>query len=286
MKKFSVNFCMLFALMFLVSNAYSQLSTPAPSPSSKLTQTVGLTEVTIEYSRPGVKGRTIFGGPEALLQYGNTWRTGANSATKITFDKDVQVAGKDLKAGSYALFSVPTAKQWEVMFFDYDTPSAGGYGDKEPVLSAKITAGKTGRAIESFTIDVNNLKNNSASIDLMWQNTLVSIPLAVHTEKEVMASFKKMEEGPSVDEYYAMGNFLLDEGKDLDKALMYIQKATKTDNPRFWQVHREALVLAKLGKQKEAIEAAKKSSELAKAADNSDYVSLNKKLIQELMMKK
>ena len=285
MKKLLVNLCALMALSLMVSNVHAQLSTPAPSPGSKLMQTVGLTEVTVEYSRPGVKGRTVFGGAEALEQYGEPWRTGANSATKVSFSKDVKIADQDLKAGSYALFTVPGAKNWEVMFFNYDTPNAGGYGDKEPVLKAKILAGKTGREIESFTIDINNLTNNGATIDLMWQNTLVSIPMAVHTSKEVMASFDKMTTGPSNAEYYAMGNYLFEEGKDLDKALSYIQKATKVDKPRFWQVHREALVLGKLGKQKEAIEVAKKSMALAKEANNSDYVALNKKLISSLMTK-
>ena len=280
MKRLRFNLIALVACSLLTTGAFAQLNTPAPSPSVKVMQTVGLTEVTLEYSRPGVKGRTVFGsGADALEKYGAPWRTGANSATKISFNKDVQVGGKDLKAGSYAIFSIPDAKEWTVMFFNYDTPSAGGYGDKEPVAEVKVKSADTGRKIESFTIDINNLRNTGATIDIMWDRTLVSVPMAVHTEKEVMAAFDKMKKGPSDGEYYAMGMYMVDEGKDLKTALSYIQKATKADNPRFWQVHQEAKLLGKLGMKDQAMAAAKKSIELAKENGNESYVRLNEQLM-------
>ena len=278
MKRFILNLCALLVFSLFSTAVSAQFNTPAPSPSAKLTQMVGLTEVTIEYSRPGVKDRTVFGD---LLSYGTPWRTGANAATKVSFNKDVKVGGKDLERGDYALFSVPGASEWEVMFFKYDTPNAGGYGDKEPVVTLKVKPGKTGRMIESMLIDINNLRNNSATIDVQWENTLVSIPLAVHTDKEVMASFKKMQEGPSASQYYAMGNFMFESGQDLNTALEYVRKATSTGEPRFWQVHREALILGKMGKKEEAIKAAKKSMDLAKKAENMDYVKLNEKVIKQ-----
>ncbi len=277
MKKLCLNLVAFLCCSFVATGAFAQLRTPAPSPGAKVMQTVGLTEVTVEYSRPGVKDRTVFGGAEALEQYGEPWRTGANAATKISFNKDVQVGGKDLEAGSYALFTIPDPKEWTVMFFNYDTPSAGGYGDKEPVVEIKVPSADAGRKIESFTIDINNLRNNSATIDLMWDKVLVSIPLAVHTDKEVMAAFEKMKEGPSAGEYYNMGMYMASADKDLDKALEYVQKVTKGDNAQFWQVHQEALLLGKLKKYDEAMKAAQKSMELAKKAGNDDYVKLNEK---------
>lgn len=279
MKKFLLN---LSALLFLATGAFAQLQTPAPSPGSKLMQTVGLTEVTIEYSRPSVRGRKIFGGSDALLSYGQIWRTGANAATKISFSKDVQIAGKDLKAGSYAIFTIPGESSWEVMFFNYDTPNSGGYGDKEPVVKTSVKSGKTGHMVESFSLSIENLTDNSATIDMAWENVMVSIPFNVHTEKEVMATFKKMEEGPSANEYYNMGVYLASMDKDLSNALEYIQKATRgADAPRYWQLRQESLVLAKLGKNEEAIKVAKKSLELAKEANNMDYVKLNENSIKE-----
>ena len=272
--------CLLFiAVAFFAFNAQAQLQTPAPSPSSKLTQTVGLTEVTVEYSRPGVKDRNVFGGADALVEYGKIWRTGANSATKISFSKDVKVGDSDLKAGSYAILSIPGKDEWSVMFYTFEGAGFGGYVEKEPTAKVMAKAGKTSRSVESFTIDVNNLRNNTATIDIMWDNTVASVPLTVHTDKEVMGSFEAMMAGPSAGQYYAMGNYLLESGKDLEKALKYIQKATKGDNPRFWQVHREALALGELGRYKEAVMSAEKSMKLAKEAGNSDYVKLNEKAI-------
>lgn len=273
--------CLLFvAVVLFALQGQAQLQTPASSPSAKLTQTVGLTEVTIEYSRPSMKERAIFGGAEALVEYGKIWRTGANAATKISFSKDVKVGDADLKAGSYAILSMPGKSEWGVMFYPYESSNFGSYVEQEPAAKVMAKAGKTGQSVESFTISVNNLRNNTATIDIAWDNTMVSVPLTVHTDKEVMKTFETMMAGPSNDQYYAMGNYLLESGKDLEKALQYIQKATKGENPRFWQVHREALALGELGRYKEAIATAEKGIELAKAANNEDYVKLNQKAIE------
>ena len=146
MKKVITNVFALLLFFALSHTAHAQFSTPAPSPGSKLIQKVGLTEITVEYSRPGVKGRKVFGaGDDALEKFGTNWRTGANAATKITFADDIKVGGKELKAGSYAIFSKLGAEEWTVMFFPYDTPNAGGYGDKEPAASVKAAVVKISR---------------------------------------------------------------------------------------------------------------------------------------------
>jgi len=262
-----------FVAISLVYTAEAQVMTPSPSPSSKVEQIVGLTEVHIEYSRPSVKGRTIFGD---LVPYGKMWRTGANSATKITFSKDVTINGKDLKAGSYAIFTTPSAASWAIHFFKHTTNSSGGYGDATPALTVKATPEKTGMNVESFLINVDNLRDNSATLSFVWANTRASVKLGVHTEKEAMASIEKTLAGPTSGDYYAAGTYLSSTGKDLDKALMYIQKATKGDSPKFWQVKNEAEVLAKLGRYPEATKAAKQSLALATEAGNADYVKMNK----------
>lgn len=272
--------CLLFiAVVFFALDSQAQLQTPAPSPGSKLTQTVGLTEVTVEYSRPSMKDRAIFGAGDALVEYGKIWRAGANQATKISFSKAVKVGDADLKAGSYAILTTPGKSEWSVMFYTYEGGNFGSYVQKEPTAKVMAKTGKLSRSVESFTIDVNNLRNNTATIDFMWENTVASVPLTVHTDKEVMGTFETMMAGPSSSQYYAMGTYLLQSGKDLEKALQYIQKVTKGDNPRFWQLHQEALALGELGRYKEAMTTAKKSIELAKEANNNDYVKLNEKAI-------
>jgi hypothetical protein len=263
-----------------VTSSNAQIRTPAPSPSAKLTQAIGLTDITIEYSRPSVKGRTVFGS-NGLVPYGKVWRTGANQATKITFGDDITVGGKSLKKGTYAVLTVPNANSWDVQFHNYKSGSWSSYRDKTPAatVSAKVT--NLPISVESFMITVSDLTDDSGNLDFIWDKVIASVPLTLEVESKVMAAIDKTLSGPSAGDYYAAGSYLLSIGKDLDKALMYVQKATKGDNPRFWQVRREALILAKLGKKKEAIAVAKKSKELAQKAGNEDYVRMNDKSIAE-----
>ncbi len=262
-----------FVAISLVSTVDAQIKTPSASPFSKVEQTVGLTDVHIEYSRPSVKGRTIFGD---LVPYGKRWRTGANAATKVTFSKDVTVGGKALKAGSYALFTTPSAANWDFHFFEHTTSNSGGYGDATPALTVSATPEATGMNVESFLINIDNLKDDGATLSIIWANTRASVELGVHTEKEAMASIEKTLAGPTAGDYYSAGQYMASKGQDLDKALMYIQKATKGDSPRFWQVKNEAELLAKMGRTKEAIAAAKQSLALATEAGNADYIKMNK----------
>jgi len=271
------------ALMLLAAvslTAFAQLRTPSPSPGAKVSTTVGLTDVAIEYSRPGAKGRTIFA-DDGLVPFGQVWRTGANSATKFTFSEDVQLAGKDVKAGSYAVLTKPGADEWTFMLYPYESTNFGSYVEQEPAVMFTAKALNWPMHVETMTFDVANITNNSADIHLHWEKTAVSIPVAVHTQKQVMAQFDRMMAGPSDNEYFAMGQYLHESGGDLQKALQYVQKVTKTDNPRYWQVRREALILGDMGKVDEAISVAEKSLKLAEDAGNNDYVRMNKQSIDE-----
>lgn len=265
----------LIMATFFVSDLNSQIRTPAPSPSASMTQTVGLTEFTVEYSRPGVKGRTVFA-KDGLVPFGKVWRTGANAATKITFDQDITVEGKDLKAGSYAIFTKPSATTWEVMFFEHTTANAGGYAEATPAATVTVTPQALPFSVENFFITFANLTDNGAVLELIWDKTLVPVKIGVHTDKAVMANIDRVMAGPSANDYYAAGLYLFNSGKDANKALEYVQKATKQGEPRFWQVRWEAEILAALGRKKEAIKAANLSKELAEKAGNADYVKINK----------
>ncbi len=178
MKNTFFNFC-AFALLVLITQvtANAQNNKPAPSPSSKLTQMVGLTEITVEYSRPSVKGRTIFGKDGALQPYGTAWRTGANSANKFTFSTEVTVNGTKLPAGAYTMTTVPGEKEWKVNLYKYDGTNSGAYASKKADASFTVASKNLGSfSMESFLININNIKDASATIDLMWSNTLVAIP--------------------------------------------------------------------------------------------------------------
>ncbi len=261
--------------------ALSQIRTPAASPSATFTQTVGLTEVTVEYSRPGVKGRAIFGD---LVPYGNIWRTGANSATKISFSQDVSIEGKELKAGSYAILTTPGKTTWDVSFYPYESGNWGSYVEQEPAVKATVASSELPIELENFTIMIHNLQSEGADLHLVWANCLVAVKIGVNSDAQVMADIERTLAGPSTNQYYTIGSYLHDSGKDLKEALKYVQKATKGDEPRFWQVRKEAVILADLGRKAEAITAASLSLKLAKEAGNDDYVRMNEKSIKEWSM--
>ncbi|MEP3837032.1 MAG: DUF2911 domain-containing protein [Algibacter sp.] len=254
----------------------AQIATPQPSPFSKLEQKVGVTDVTIEYSRPGVKDRTIFGD---LVPYGKIWRTGANARTKITFSTDAVVDGQTLKAGSYSIFTIPNADSWDVIFYN-DGKESGTPKD----LDGKYVAAKTNVKsheipfnVESFTIDINNLSSTGARLEFIWAKTWVGLDFTVPTDIQVTASIDHVMNGPSFEDYYASATYYLENDKDINKAKIWIDKAidmTK-DNPRFWYLRKQALIHAKAGDTKTAIVAAKASLELAKKADNAGYVKMN-----------
>lgn len=171
----------LFTLLTISLFSIGSLSAQgdrAPSPSAKLVQKVGLTDVTIEYSRPGVKGRTIFA-DDGLVPFGKKWRTGANSATKITFSDAVTIGGKELAAGSYAILTTPGAKSWDIHFFPYDGSRWTPYSSAEPILTIQAMPKMLPNNVESFLITVDNLKDYSADIILRWEKTVVSFPITV-----------------------------------------------------------------------------------------------------------
>ncbi|NNE25685.1 MAG: DUF2911 domain-containing protein [Saprospiraceae bacterium] len=268
------------ALVFACFVGYGQIQTPAPSPSAKVEQAVGLSTMTIEYSRPGVKDRTIFA-EDGLVPFGKKWRTGANAATKITFSDKVMIGDGSLSAGSYAILTTPSADSWDVHFFAHESSSFGSYLDKEPDATVTVETNEFPFSVERFTMEFHNITNNSTDLMIMWDNTWVAVPMSVEVDKKVMANIERVMAGPSNNDYYQAATYMHTAGKDLNMALKYINKATNIDEPKFWQVRRKALILADLGETEKAIKAAKKSMELAKAAGNDDYVRMNEKSIKE-----
>jgi len=282
MKKLLFSICTIALVAFFTTTTTAQIKTPAPSPAATTTQAIGLSDVTINYSRPSVKGRKVFAA-DGLVPYGKVWRTGANSATKVSFGADVNIGGKDLKKGDYAVLTIPNADSWAVHFYPYESGSWSSYVEKDPTAVATAKVENLPFSIESFSISVEDITDDSGNLVFFWSNVAAAVPMSFDVQNKVLAAIDKTLAGPTAGDYYAAGNYLLSIGKDLDKALMYVQKATKGENPRFWQVRREALILGKLGKVKEAIAAAKLSKELAQKAGNDDYVRMNEKSIAEWM---
>tara|TARA_R110002074_G_scaffold5143_6_gene25305 strand:+ start:25892 stop:26737 length:846 start_codon:yes stop_codon:yes gene_type:complete len=277
-----MNKVVLFLMAIVASiSVEAQINTPAPSPSAKLMQTVGLTEVMIDYSRPNMRGREVYGN---LVPFDKLWRTGANAYTKITFDTDVSIGGKEVKAGTYSIFTKPGASTWDVFFY---TDIVGGgtpskWEESKVVAQVNVPVYKMDMPVETFTITVDDVMSNGASIGIIWANTYVAVPFTVPTDATVMKSIDKALNGPTADDYYAAAVYYSSEGKDINKAKEWMNKAmSMTEKPAFWQLRQQSLILAKAGDKKGAIEAAKKSLAGATEAGNDDYIKMNNDSLKE-----
>lgn len=275
------NIILLAAAFLLTCGMQAQIETPQPSPFQKIEQKVGLTDVTLEYSRPSMRGRVIFGG---LVPYDVLWRTGANANTKITFSDDVEIGGKTLKAGSYAIYTKPGASAWEVYFYN-DTNNWGtpaNWDDSKIAAQISVQAYPMPVSIETFTMTFDDLKYDKATLGMLWEKTYVGVPIKFGTDKKVSENIQRVMNGPSANDYYAAAVYYLEAGKDINQAKTWIDKAiSMNEKAPFWQYRQKSLIYAKSGDKKGAIEAAKKSLELAKAAGNADYVALNQKSLKE-----
>jgi tetratricopeptide (TPR) repeat protein len=276
----------LLTLLMLVASYTAidaqTLKTPVPSPLQKVTQGFGLSEVSLEYSRPSAKGRKVFG---ELVPFDKIWRTGANSATKITFGEDVTVAGQALKAGTYALYSIPGEKNWQIMFYsDFKLGgNVNGYDKANEVLNLSIQPDTTGGFTETFTIGFNDLANTSMVMFLKWENTKISIPITVSIDEKVMASIDAAMKDSRP--YYQAATYYFENGKDLNKALEWVSKAAEANPQAFWVLHTKAKIQKELGDMAGAVETAKASKTIAEAAGYDEYVKMNDKLIGECLEK-
>ncbi len=268
--------------------ANAQIQTPAPSPAGSVGSTVGLTEVTIDYFRPGVKGRQIFGAGDDFLQpFGTLWRTGANAGTFITFSTDVKFGGQDVEAGKYQIVSIP-GDDWQVMLH---TENIGGNMNnfKEENVAAKATVKtmKLNNSVERMSFQISDISadNTTANIHFAWENSSFKVPIEVNFDETVMKDIAaKTQVRPQ--NYVAAANYYFTTGRDLEQALewMNLYLAIGENSNQFWQVHTKAQILAKMGKKKEAIAAAEDSMEKAKNNEAGDfgYVKRNEDLIAQV----
>ena len=284
MKKvfYFLSFVALTAFSFM-NSAHAQIKTPAPSPKASITQAFGLSDISLEYSRPSAKGRTIFA-DDGLVPFGQVWRTGANQVTKITFGDDVSVAGKELKKGAYAILTKPGAASWDVHFYTYEGSGWNSYVEKTPVAIAQAKVSAFPNHVETFMILVGAMSSNTATLNFVWEKTNAVLEVTTNVKEKVMAQIDKVMAGPTNGDYYAAGVYMANNGGDMDKALMYVQKATHAEGAKFWQLRQESLILGKMGKKAEAIAVAKKSLALATEAGNADYVKMNNDSIKEWSM--
>ncbi|AZQ44616.1 DUF2911 domain-containing protein [Nonlabens ponticola] len=271
---------LLLAVCLTASLAQAQIVAVQPSPSAKVTQTVGLTEVTLDYSRPAMRDRNIFG---ALVPYDKLWRTGANANTIVSFGDDVTVGGAKLAAGDYALYSIPGKSEWELIFYS-NTNNWGTPQDWDENLVAarvKVPVTKIDGKVENFSISINDMKMDNAVMDIMWDDVKVSAPFTVPTDAKMLASINRIMTGPTASDYYSAATFYMDSGKDMKQAYEWINKAVEMSPKAYWMWRKKSLMEAQMGQKDKAIASAKTSLKLAQEAPNPDYVRLNKISLEE-----
>jgi hypothetical protein len=274
---------LIFSLLLTVAftfGALAQIQTPAASPEQTLTQSVGLSSVTVQYSRPAMRGRTIFGD---LVPMDKLWRTGANKNTLVTFESDATLGGSPLKAGTYALYTVPSKDEWTVYFYT-DTENWGlpkPWDENKIAAVYKVKAQSLDSSVESFTITIDKVTDSGAHLTISWENTSVAIPFGFDTESAVMQTIERTMNGPAAGDYYQAAVYYLNADKDINKAKTWIDKAIAMSEPAYWYYRQKALIYAKSGDKKGAIAAAERSMELAQAAGSQDYVAMNKKSLAE-----
>ena len=271
-------------LLFTVNLSFSQINTPRVSPASEVEQMVGLTEIEIEYSRPSMRGREVFGN---LVPFGKVWRTGADNSTKISFDTDVIISGKTIQSGTYSIFSIPNKESWEVILYS-DVELWGvprDWSENKIVFSSMFDVKKLKKSntVETFTISFNDLTNNDVNMSISWENTSVDIKIEVPTRSMVESDINKvLSDNPKSSDYYAAAVFYRQENINLDKALEWMNKAIEmNESPRFWQYRQQSLIMAANDKFADAVDTAKKSLNLAIEADNQDYIKMNRESIAE-----
>jgi hypothetical protein len=250
---------LLVAGTFGLANAQEM---PAPSPAATNIQRVGLTDVEITYSRPSLKGRTIFG---ELVPFGEVWRTGANASTKIKFSSEVTIGDTKVKAGTYSFYAIPTATTWTLILnSNLSLWGSDGYSEDEDVVRLDVKPMELGFKMESMTINVQNLTDKGAVIALAWENVVVALPFSVEPEDQIAKNMEKAlndayRANRNAAEYYA------DKG-EFEKAMMHIDLALEMNSTSWYTQFIKAEILAKSGDMKKAIKQGEMAIEMGDAS--------------------
>jgi tetratricopeptide (TPR) repeat protein len=266
----------IFLLCLLLSfNISSQIQTPAPSPATKVQQTIGLTDITLEYARPSVRDRVVFGN---LVPFNKMWRTGANENSIISFSTSIKIGNTDVPAGKYSVYTIPNENSWEfILYSDYNNwglPS--DWDENKVVVRQKFTPIKLENKMESFKFALDDLTNNSFTLGVTWGYFYLPVEIKLPTTKIVMSSIEEVLKNPTSSDLYKAAVYLLQENRDLRMAKEWMnQSIAMMENPRFYQLRQQSLIYAALKDYKMAIKVAKSSLEKSIVAGNADYEKMN-----------
>jgi Protein of unknown function (DUF2911) len=265
----------LFHLLILCHAVFigqAQIQTPAPSPSATEIQQIGLATVTIEYSRPSLKGRKMIG--STLIPFGKVWRTGANKITNLKLSTDVIIEGQKVAAGTYGILTIPNATDWTVILSK--NPNQWGaydYKEADDLLRFKVKSEKLAIKEEHFTMAFTDFTKTSAKVAIRWENTQVKFNIAHDPDAQIMAEIQTKTNASEVsnDTYFGAAEYYFDTNRDLNQALTWANKVVEKEK-EYWTYYLRAKIAAKLGKCDIATDDATKGLELAKKANDGAYV--------------
>ena len=269
----------LSALLVLSLANAQTLTTPQPSPTQTIKQNFALGSVELSYSRPAKKGRKIMGD---LVPFGKVWRTGANNATTLTFSEDVTIGGTEVKAGKYGLLTIPDAGKWTIIISkDATVSQPNNYKQENDVVRVQADVVKTPFTVENFTINFADFTGSSCNVEMMWENTYVKFAITAGTDAKVM---KQIDNAMNKDNkpYFNAASYYYDNGKDLNQALSWVNKALETNKEAFWMYMLKARIHLKLGDKTASRAAATTTIDLATKAKNDDYIKMATELIAGL----
>ncbi|MBT8235753.1 MAG: DUF2911 domain-containing protein, partial [Bacteroidia bacterium] len=273
-------FLVLLCLVSFHLSGHSQLRHPKASPLAKLEQDIGLTTIKIEYSRPAMRGRTIFGD---LVPWGRIWRVGANASTKFTTSDTLDIVGNSLAPGTYALYAFPYETYWDVVFHKNTSHWGDGrtaYDPAEDAFRIRITPQKLADTQENFLIAFDQLTHDSAQMYLQWENTRVVIPISVSTTEVMEAEIQsKLGDDPNAQTLYEAARYYQEKGVKHKEALSLVDKAITMGGDTYYFHRVRSLLLATLGNYEEAIRSAQRSRDLANAEGKDEFVRMNEKNI-------
>lgn len=267
----------LFATAAVI--AFAQVKMPAPSPTQTIKQDFGIGSVEVKYSRPSAKGRKVFG---ELVPFGKLWRTGANAATVIRFSEPVEMGGKKIDTGSYALYTIPNIDYWEVILNKgVNNGGTAGYKESEDVARFRVESGRAPKRSEMFTMQFDNIKPESCELTMCWEKTMITIPIVANVQEKIKAS---IEAAMLTDKkpYWQAAQFYNDYEKNSAKAIENVTKALEENPKAYWMWLFKAKAQQETGDIAGARESSNKSLELAKAEGNDDYVRMNQALLKKL----
>ncbi|MBK7123559.1 MAG: DUF2911 domain-containing protein [Chitinophagaceae bacterium] len=270
--------CIVNALLILSLANAQTLTTPQPSPLQTIKQNFALGSIELSYSRPAKKGRKIMGD---LVPFGKVWRTGANAATTITFSEEVTIGGLAVKAGKYGLLTIPDAGKWTVIISkDVNVSSPAAYKPENDVVRVQADVVTTPFTVENFTINFANITGSSCNVEMMWENSYVSFPITAGTDAKVMKQIDNIMNKDNKPYYNAASYY--DNGKDLNQALVWVNKAVETNKEAYWMFLLKARIHQKLGDKAASRAAATTCKDLAAKDKNEDYIKMANELIASL----